>query len=389
MKRILLLGSTGSVGRSALDVVASQPRLFQIEGLAAHTRWQDVAEQARRFRPRVCAMVDPSAAEELRHALSGSPTKVIQGHEGLREMVADSKADVVLCAIAGAAGLIPSVEALRSKKPLALANKESLVIGGEILTRLARENDVPILPVDSEHSGIFQALRCGRRSEIRRVILTASGGPFLDAPLEALASVTPAEALRHPTWSMGPRITVDSATLMNKAMEVVEARWLFDLPVSQIEVWIHPQSIVHSLVEFIDGSVIAQMGVPDMRIPIQFALSYPDRSPCAARQLAIPDLARLTFATPDPLKFPCLELGYRAARAAGVAASVMNAADEIVVSQFLSGRISFNRIAEVVATVLESHLRRAPAANGAPTTDEILGADAWARREADRCCSSQ
>ncbi|MBI1849232.1 MAG: 1-deoxy-D-xylulose-5-phosphate reductoisomerase [Planctomycetes bacterium] len=388
MKRIVLLGSTGSVGRSALEVVDSHPDRFRVEGLAAGSRWQDLARQVLRYRPRFCAIADPAAVAELRRALEGTGTSVLAGNDGIREMVTHRDVDVVLSAMTGAAGLMPAVESVRARKRLALANKEALVIGGETLTSLARENGAEIIPVDSEHSAIFQALRCGARPEVRRLILTASGGPFRDTPEAEMQSVTPERALRHPTWTMGRRITIDSATMMNKAMEVVEAHWLFDVPLDRIEVWVHPQSIVHSMVEFIDGSVIAQLGVPDMKIPIQFALSYPDRYRSNSRSLEVSDLSSLTFLRPDRRRFPCLEIGYRAGEAGGVAASVMNGADERAVARFLEGDLSFVKIAEVVGTVLEQHLQRRNGerrAGSPPSVEEILAADAWARREVDRC----
>jgi 1-deoxy-D-xylulose-5-phosphate reductoisomerase len=386
LKRIVVLGSTGSVGRSALEVVGDHPGRFELAGIAAATNWRAVRDQVVRHQPRFCAMSDLGAAEELRRALRGSPTSVLAGEDGLREMVTDRDVDVVLSAVTGAAGLLPAIDTVRCGKRLALANKEALVIGGEILVSLARESGAEIVPVDSEHSAIFQALRCGKRSEVRRLILTASGGPFRDTPENELRTVSPERALQHPTWSMGRRITVDSATMMNKAMEVVEARWLFDVPLDRIEVWVHPQSIVHSMVEFVDGSVVAQMGVPDMKIPIQFALSHPDRYPCRAERLDVTHLSNLTFLPPDRRKFPCLALGYRAAEAGGVAASVMNGADEIAVARFLSGEVPFTRISEIVGAVLDAHLTQVDGSPvQSPSVADVLAADQWARREVVRC----
>ncbi len=378
MRRVAVLGSTGSVGRSALDVAAHLG--LPVTGLAARADWRALAEQAARFRPARAALADPAAADALQAALNGSGTAVLRGPEGVLRIAAADDADVVLCAISGAACLGPVLDAAARGKTLALANKESMVMAGPILLEAARRSGARILPVDSEHSAIFQALQGGRREEVRRVFLTASGGPFARTPKEEFARITPEEALRHPTWTMGGKITIDSATMFNKALEIVEAKWLFGLEPSQIEVILHPQSIVHSMVEFVDGSVIAQMGVPDMRTPIQYAFTWPARAPGNVERLDLAAAGTLSFEAPDPEKFPSIRLGYRAAEAGGTMGAVLNAANEVAVELFVQRKIAFPRIFEIVRTVMDRH-----AVVPGPSLEDVLAADAWAREEARSC----
>jgi 1-deoxy-D-xylulose-5-phosphate reductoisomerase len=381
-KRILLLGSTGSIGRSTDQVVHNLRDELELVALAAHSRWERLLEQIRVHRPQAVALTDPVAAQELHQALAHEPgplPRVFVGPDGLVDLVRNTDGDMLVAAISGAAGLPANIAALESGKDLALANKESLVMSGSILTRLARERGRSILPVDSEHSAIFQSLQSGKRDEVKRVTLTASGGPFRDASGEELARVTRDQALRHPTWEMGEKITVDSATLMNKALEVIEAHWLFDLPPGRIEVVIHPQSIIHSLVEFHDGSTICQLGPPDMKVPIQYALTYPRRRPLPGVRLDLVEVGRLTFEAPDPRRFPALRLAYEVLEQGGTAATVFNAANEVAVAAFLREEIPFLRILDTVESCVASHQ-----VVGDPTLDQILAADAWARAEARR-----
>ncbi|MBI3097638.1 MAG: 1-deoxy-D-xylulose-5-phosphate reductoisomerase [Planctomycetes bacterium] len=377
MKSLAILGSTGSVGTNALAVASHCRSLCRVRALAAGSNWRRLARQIAEHRPARAALSDERAFLALRRAGGLNGTRLYCGADGLQEVIRDPDVNWVLVAITGAAGLPASLGAAEAGKPIALANKESLVMAGPLLTAMARAAGVPILPVDSEHSAIFQSLHSGRREEIRRIILTASGGPFRTTPRAAFRSLTPEAALRHPTWKMGPKITIDSATLMNKAMEIVEARWLFDLAPDRISVVIHPQSVVHSMVEFLDGSVIAQLGVPDMTIPIQYALTYPDRSPGLAPRLTFERAMSLTFEPPDRSRFPALDLGDTAARAGGTCGAVLNAANEIAVAAFLEGRIRFPEITSIVARVLSRHRVRK-----SPSIDDIFAVDAWARTEA-------
>jgi 1-deoxy-D-xylulose-5-phosphate reductoisomerase len=377
MKRIAILGSTGSIGTSALDVVSHLD--LEVSGLAARSNWKVLRDQIARYRPRRAALFDPEAHGLLEKELNGSGTVLGRGVEGVREVASASDAEVVLCAISGAACLGPVLEAARRGKTLALANKESMVMAGPILWELARSSGSTIVPVDSEHSAIFQAMRAGDHREVRRVFLTASGGPFRETPRSAFESITVEQALKHPTWTMGGKITIDSATMFNKALEIVEAKWLFNLDPSQIEVIVHPQSIVHSMVEFVDGSVIAQMGNPDMRTPIQFAFTYPNRSLGNVKWLNLAEVKNLTFEAPDLEKFPSLGLGFQAARAGGTMGAVLNASNEVAVDRFVNRKISFTRIFEIVRQVMDRH-EIVPH----PSLDDVLRADAWARQEA-RC----
>lgn len=378
MRRISLLGSTGSIGASTLDVVAAHPDRFSVSALAAGRNVGLLRQQVERFRPRLAVMIDEPHAAELRRLLGpGSETEVLSGPEGYREAASAADADMVLSAMVGAAGLIPTLHAIDAGKDIALANKETLVMAGHIVLRRAAEKGVRILPVDSEHSAIFQCLMGNRREEIRRLILTASGGPFLHTPKAELAKVKAAAALRHPNWVMGQKITIDSATMMNKGLEIIEAGWLFGLPVTKIDVLIHPQSIVHSMVEYRDGSVIAQMGIPDMRLPIAFALSYPDRLSRDGEALDLRKVATLTFLAPDPVRFPALRLACEAAKAGGTMPAVLNGANEMAVAAFISEEIRFDQIVSVVEEALSRH--NGPAD---PGIEAILAADRWARETA-------
>jgi 1-deoxy-D-xylulose-5-phosphate reductoisomerase len=381
-KRIVLLGATGSIGQSTLAVVDGLPEELEVAALTAASGWRKLLEQVRRYRPRAVGLTDEAAASALEEALRGEafdPPRIYSGKSGLVRLVEETAAETVVGAISGAAGLPASIAALATGKDLALANKESMVCAGGLLNRLAKQKGRRILPIDSEHSAIFQSLLSGRPEEVQAVILTASGGPFRSLDAERLAAVTPEEALRHPTWRMGSKITIDSATLMNKALEVIEARWLFDLPPSKIRVVIHPQSIVHSLVEFVDGSIICQLGPPDMKIPIQYALTFPRRRPMGGPRLDLAQVGRLTFEAPDPVRFPSLRLAYEVLERGGTAAAVFNAANEVAVDLFLKKQVAFLRIFELVESVLSAH-------NVVPDPDleQVLAADRWARDEVGR-----
>jgi len=380
MKRISLLGSTGSIGVSTLDVVGAHPDQFVVTAIAAGRNITLMKQQIERFRPRLAAMIDEAHAGELRRLLGpASVTDVLSGPEGYRETAAFADADMVVSAMVGAAGLLPTLDAIEAGKDIALANKETLVMAGHLVLRKATERGVKIIPVDSEHSAIFQCLQGNRREDVRRIILTASGGPFLHASEEELAKVTPAQALRHPNWAMGKKITIDSATMMNKGLEVIEAGWLFGLPGTAIDVLIHPESIVHSLVEYRDGSVIAQMGVPDMRIPIAYALSYPNRLTRGEKNLDLRKVGTLTFLDSDPIRFPALRLAYTAAKTGGTMPAVLNGANEMAVTAFIEEKIRFDKIISVVEEVLSRHCGQAD-----PGIDAILAADRWAREEAGK-----
>jgi 1-deoxy-D-xylulose-5-phosphate reductoisomerase len=375
---VVVLGATGSIGRAAADVLEAEAARFRVVGLAAHASGGALLAAGRRLGSRLLALVDEEAAAALRPSLRPGDPELRAGRSGLLSLLAEDGVDVVLQGTSGAAGLEASLETVRRGRRLALANKESLVVAGPLLSRVARERGAEIVPVDSEHSALFQCLQAGRPSEVRRLILTASGGPFRGRTAAELDRVTPAEALRHPTWSMGPRITIDSATLMNKALEVIEARWLFDVPPERIEVVVHPQSVVHSMVEFVDGSVLAQMGPPDMRGPIRYALGWPERLPAAEPRFRVADYARLTFEAPDRGTFPALDLGFEAARRGGTSGAALNAADESAVARFLEGRLPFRDIAPLCAAALDAHPYLPE-----PTLDDLLRVDAWARNEAE------
>jgi 1-deoxy-D-xylulose-5-phosphate reductoisomerase len=376
MKSLAILGSTGSIGRSTLAVVEAHPDRLRVAALAAGGNAERLAEQAARFAPEAVAMATPAAVGRLR-ALSPSLPVAGEGAEGLVAVATHPSADIVICASAGTAALDAVLAAIEAGKTIAIANKEILVMAGALVTEAARRRGVPVLPVDSEHNAIHQCLHGRAPEEIRRLILTASGGPFREHPVEALDAVDPDAALRHPTWKMGQKITIDSATMMNKGLEVIEARWLFDMPASRIDVIIHPQSIVHSLVELVDGSVIAQLGVTDMRLPIQYACSWPERWNAALPSLDLAAAGRLEFEPPDLARFPCLGLAYRALEAGGSAPTVLNAANEVAVEAFLGGRLGFTGIPQVIARVLDRHTLE-----DVTSLDVVRRADAWAREAA-------
>jgi len=375
-RKVVILGSTGSIGRSTLEVIAAGNGRWQVVGMTAHNNLELLCQQADAFRPDWLVATDAGRAEEFAWPTLPAGVRREVGNDAMLARVAEPDVDLVVAAIVGSAGLAGTWAALEAGKDVALANKETLVMAGPLVMRLAARRGARILPVDSEHSAVFQALRCGREGEVSRIILTASGGPFRHHSPEQLASVTVAQALAHPTWDMGPKITVDSATMMNKALEVIEARWLFDLPPEQIDVVVHPQSIVHSLVEFVDGSVIAQLGPPDMRLPIQFALSYPDRCAGPATKLDLSEALRLDFESPDFDRFPALPLGFEVARAGGTAGAVLNAANEAAVASFLDGQLGFDEIVPACRSVLNHH-----DFDSDPTLDELIALDAWARQE--------
>ena len=376
MKRLAILGSTGSIGRSALAVVDAHPGRLSVVGLAAGDNDERLAEQVERYRPDVVAMATGEAVDRLRASGARLPL-VGTGTSGLIAVATHPAADIVLCASSGTAGLEAVLAAIEAGKTIALANKEVLVMAGALVTAAARRRGVDILPVDSEHNAIHQCLHGRRTAEIKRLILTASGGPFRDHTVEALERVTPEAALRHPTWQMGRKITIDSATLMNKGLEVIEARWLFGVTADQIEVVIHPQSVVHSMVELTDGSIIAQLGVTDMRLPIQYACSYPDRWEAAIPSLDLARCGRLDFLEPSYDRFPCLALAYRALRDEDSLAVVLNAANEVAVEAFLDGKLGFTSISRVVERTMDAH-----AATRLETLEAVRRVDAWSREHA-------
>ncbi|RKY57633.1 MAG: 1-deoxy-D-xylulose-5-phosphate reductoisomerase [Candidatus Latescibacterota bacterium] len=375
MKRVVVLGATGSIGRSTLEVVSRFPDTFKVVGLSARRNVELLAEQAKKFRPEAVAVTEEGALDKLRNLLKDSGIKVLFKEEGLSSLAGELEADIVVNALVGSVGLRPTLAAIEAGRDVALANKETLVMAGELVMRRARERGTRILPVDSEHSAIWQCLRAGRGEEVRRLVLTASGGPFWGK--EGLERATPEEVLAHPVWRMGRKVTVDSATMMNKGFEVIEAHWLFDVPVDRIEVVVHPQSVVHSLVEFRDGALIAQLGWPDMRLPIQYALTYPERLPGTWKYLDLVEVGSLRFYRPDTSKFRCLALGYEAAREGGTAPAVLNAADEVAVEAFLEGRISLEEIAKINEATLAQHRNICD-----PSLEDILEADGWARTAA-------
>ena len=378
-RRIAVLGSTGSIGRQALEVIAAFPDRFQVVALACHRSADQVVAQSRRFRPGLVAVVDPAAAERAAEELNGTGVDVASGPEGLLRCAALAEADVVLAAMTGIAGLPAVWEAVRAGKTVALANKEPLVVAGHLIMPEAKRAGARLVPVDSEHSAIFQLLLGQDRAAVTRVVLTASGGAFRELPAEALETVTPAQALAHPTWQMGPKVTVDSATLMNKGLEIIEAHWLFGLRPDQIEVILHPESIVHSLVEFGDGSVLAQLASPDMRLPIQFALSYPERLPRPEPPVDLARLGALNFAPLSATRWPCVRLAREALAAGGTAPAVLNAADEVAVSWFLEGRIRFTEIPGIIERALARH-----AARPADSIEALLAVDAEVRESLSR-----
>ncbi len=353
MKRLTLLGATGSIGLRTLELVSSFSEEFQVAGLAARgSNVELIADLCRKYSPRAVALLDTGAVDRLRRVLTAPRPELLAGPDGLVALARDVEADIVVSALVGAAGLLPTMAAILAGRTVALANKETLVMAGSLMTAVARRRGVALLPVDSEHSAIFQCLVGHNRGDVHRILLTGSGGPFRETPKARLATATVEDALRHPTWKMGAKITIDSATLMNKGLEIIEARWLFDLAPDQVSVVIHPQSIVHSMVEYIDGSVIAQLGVADMGVPILYALTYPERRPTPAARLDLRRVGPLTFFEPDTDKFPCLRLARTALERGRAAPVVLNAANEIAVAAFLERRIGFTAIAELIEQAL-------------------------------------
>jgi 1-deoxy-D-xylulose-5-phosphate reductoisomerase len=377
MKKIVILGSTGSIGTSTLDIIAKFPDKFRAIGLTAGTNADKLEEQIRTFSPAVVAMSDEAAAERLRARCKGLKTKILSGADGLAQTATLPDADLVISAIVGGAGLVPTLAAIKAGKCIALANKEPMVMAGQLMQDEARKHGVRIFPVDSEHSALFQSMEGHRVEDIRRLILTASGGPLWNLTKEQLRGVTVKQALKHPNWKMGDKITIDSATLMNKGLEVVEARWLFDIPATKIEVVVHRESIIHSLVEYTDRSVIAQLGLPDMRTPIAYAMNYPERIPLDLPSLNLAQIGTLTFFDPDHDRFPCLRFGYEALRIGGTMPAALNAANEVAVQAFLERKLSFLGIAETIRRTMDTHK---PV--DISTLEDALRADAWARTKA-------
>jgi len=382
-KKLILLGATGSIGQNCLDVVRRHPDRFEIVGLAAHRRAEQLAEAAAEFQPRVVALSDPEVGQRWRDRLRALCSTVLLGPDSLTEIATWPEADLVVNGLVGAVGLAPTYHCVRAGRSVALANKESLVVGGELIMPAAAASGSRIVPIDSEHSAIFQCLQGEPTEAIRRILLTGSGGPFRTWPADKIANATVDQALAHPNWVMGPKITIDSATLMNKGLEIIEAHWLFSVPVEKIEVVIHPQSVVHSMVEFVDGSVKAQLGMPDMRVPIQYALSYPERLEADFPRVDFVSLGHLDFEEPDFERFPALTLAYEAAKTGGTSPAVLNAANEVAVRAFLDRRIPFGRIAQVIESTLAEHQPHRPR-----DLQDLLEVDRWARERAEQLVTS-
>lgn len=374
MKKIIILGSTGSIGQSALQVISRFPQKFKVVGLSTNTRQDILAQQIKKFHPKIAVV---TAMNKTKLSSIGK-TKIISSPEGLTYL-AKYPADLILISLVGGVALMPLIEAIRSKKDIALANKESLVMAGGLVLKEAKKHKVKIIPVDSEHSAIFQCLNGVDQANLRKIYLTGSGGPLYNLSKSKFSSVTPQKALNHPKWAMGPKISVDSSTLMNKGLEVIEAKWLFGLEANKIDILIHPQAIVHSLVELIDGSVLAQLAITDMRLPIQYALTYPQRLSSNLPSVDLLKTAKLTFKKPDFNKFPCLKLAYQVARENGTSAAVLNASNEELVNAFLKGKINFVKIPKIIEKVLSRHKNILE-----PTLSQILETDIWAREETER-----
>ncbi|MGQ9607931.1 MAG: 1-deoxy-D-xylulose-5-phosphate reductoisomerase [bacterium] len=388
MKNISILGSTGSIGIQALQVIRSLKDEFKIVGLAAKSNVDIIEKQIEEFKPKIVALEDELSAEILKTKLKGKGVEIVGGIEGIIQVATEPSADTVLSAIVGIAGLIPTLKAIRSGKNIALSNKESLVTAGHIIMKEAYDNGVTILPVDGEHSAIMQCLDgCKNRNNIRRLILTASGGPFRNKTYNELINVTPEQALNHPNWRMGKKITIDSATLMNKGFEVIEARWLFDIDISKIDIIIHTESIVHSMVEFNDGSIIAQLGATDMRLPIQLALTYPKRINSSLPRLDLTKVKQLNFQDVDMEKFPCLKYAYEAGKVGGTLPVVVNGADEIAVEAFLNHRIGFLEISEIIRETMDAHKKNNIIKD--PSLNDILSKDLWSREFAKQLIDSK
>jgi 1-deoxy-D-xylulose-5-phosphate reductoisomerase len=376
MKRISILGSTGSIGVSTLEIVAAHPDRFKVVALSAGTNLDLLCRQIELFSPQLVAVISEESAQQLRTMLPRRKPEIVHGVAGMIAVATAAEAEMVVAAIVGAAGLVPTAAAIKAGKDVALANKETLVTAGHLIMEMVKEQGVRLYPVDSEHSAVFQSFQGHRREDVRRVILTASGGPFRSYPLEKLAQVTVADALNHPNWIMGQKITIDSATMMNKGLEVIEARWLFDMPAERIAVNIHPQSIIHSMVEYVDGCVMAQLGVPDMKAPIAYALTYPERVPTGVQPLDLTALSGLTFFNPDYARFPSLKLAYQALAAGESMPAVLNAANEVAVEAFLGGMIKFTDIPVVIERTMDAHQPHALS-----TIEEVLFVDRWSREK--------
>lgn len=377
MKKVVILGSTGSIGRSALEVIKIFPDKFKVLGLSAKSSIHILEEQIKKFNPKYVAIFEKKAYKELRKKVKN--IELLHGNEGICELARLQEADIIISAIIGAAGLIPTYEAVKAGKTIGLANKESLVLAGELIKKEVKKSNAKIIPIDSEHSAVFQCINGCNNSFIRKIWLTASGGPFRGMKKHEIENVTPDEALNHPRWKMGKRITIDSATLMNKGFEVIEAHHLFNIDVENIGVLIHPQSIVHCLVEFIDGTYLAQMSSPDMKAPIALALSLPEKLPSIIKPIEWSVVSQLQFEIPDTEVFPCLNLAYEAAKTGGTMPTVLNAADEIAVEAFLLRRLKFNNIYKIIKKVMDAHL-----VSSASSIEEILEADSWARKMAKK-----
>ena len=377
MKKLIILGSTGSIGTQSLDVVREHPDNFSVVALAAKKSWQRLVKQAREFQVGAVALLDEEAAFRAQEALGDTDVVVLSGRKGVETLATWGDADMVVSSMVGMAGLVPTLRAVEQGRDVALANKEALVVGGPVLMDAVKKNKVRLLPIDSEHSAIFQCIRGDRPGTVNKLILTASGGPFREWPSEKLAEATVQEALKHPTWVMGSKITVDSATLMNKGFEVLEAAQLFDVDLDHVDVWVHPQSIIHSLVEFCDGSVLAQLGPPDMRTPISYALTYPDRFPPKWESLTLELMQGMSFEAVRRKDFPCLDLAYAAGRTGGSMPAVLNAANEVAVELFLKEQIGFLGIPAIVEKVVGEHT-----AVATPDLDDLLATDDWARSRA-------
>ncbi len=383
MKNIAVLGSTGSIGVSTLAIVAAHPDKFRVTALSGAKNLELLARQIRQFRPKLAAVADPDDIPRLKELVSGQDVELVGGTDGLCAVATANGVRMVVAAIVGAAGLVPTAAAIRAGVDVALANKETLVTAGHLFMDLVQQHGVKLYPVDSEHSAVFQSIEGHRSQDITRIILTASGGPFRETPFAKLQTVTIQDALNHPNWSMGRKITIDSATMMNKGLEVIEARWLFDAPPEKISVNIHPQSIIHSMVEYIDGCVIAQLGTPDMKAPIAYALSYPERVSTGVKPLDLTELSGLTFYKPDLERFPCLGLAYRALGEGESMPAVMNAANEVAVAAFLEGRISYLQIAQLIERTMDAHQ-----AHRLNSMAEGLEADQWGRLTAHQICTT-
>lgn len=378
LRKIVILGSTGSVGRATLEVLDDHPGRFEVVGLAAKSDVERMLIQIERYRPNYVYMGDPAAADFLKGELLARDIDILSGDEGLIKMSSLAEVDMVVNALVGAAGLLASLTTVESGKYLALANKESLVVGGPLFEKAAERTGARILPIDSEHSAIWQCMASGRDTDIRRLILTASGGPFRTRKRSEFASVTKEEALNHPTWKMGPKVTIDSATLMNKGLELIEAVWLFSIPPEMVSIVVHPQSVVHSMVEYVDSSVVAQMSAPDMKLPIAYALFWPERVNADYGRLDLTKMQSLTFTKPDVEKFPAINLAYNAATLGGTAPAALNAANEVAVEAFLLGRIGFLDITDIIGKTLEKHT-----VVEKPSLIDILEADRWGRQTAE------